>query len=136
MNGDCELRLRNLKFLRHEPSSDDVSPSEEKITAIRDARPPKEASEARSLMGLVQYSAKFMPDRASIARPIIKDLNREGILFERGPEQHSSFQELKRSITQEKKTLALYQVRCRTRIIADDSTVGLGAVRTQQQGVG
>ena len=71
MNGDkCEFRLSKLKFFGHELSSDGVSPSEEKIATIRDARSPKDASEVRSFMGLVQYSAKFMPDLASIARPI------------------------------------------------------------------
>ena len=42
VNGDkCELRLRKLTFFGHELSSDGVSPSEEKIITIRDARPPK-----------------------------------------------------------------------------------------------
>ena len=42
MNGDkCELRLRKLMFFGHELSSDGVSPSEEKIITIRDARSPK-----------------------------------------------------------------------------------------------
>ena len=36
-----------LKFFGHELSSDSVGPSEEKIAAIRDARPPEDASELR-----------------------------------------------------------------------------------------
>ena len=39
VNGDkCEFRLTKLKFFGHELSSDGVSPSEEKISTIRDAR--------------------------------------------------------------------------------------------------
>ena len=133
VNGDkCEFRLTKLKFFGHELSSDGVSPSEEKIAAIRDARSPKDASEVRSFMGLVQYSAKFMPDLASIARPI-QDLTRKGVPFVWAAEQQKAFQELKRLITQAE-TLAYYQVGCRTRIVADASPVGLGAVLTQQQG--
>ena len=133
VNGDkCECRLTKLKFFGHELSSGGVSPSEEKIAAIRDARSPKDASEVRPFMGLVQYSAKFMPDLASIARPI-QDLTRKGVPFVWGTEQQKAFQELKRLITQAE-TLAYYQVGCRTRIVAVASPVGLGAVLTQQQG--
>lgn len=127
MNGDkCEFRLTKLKFFGHELSSDGVSPSEEKIAAIRDARYPKDASEVRSFMGLVQCSAKFMPDLASIARPI-QDLTRKGVPFVWGAYG------VKHLITQAE-TLAYYKVGCRTRIVADASPVGLGAVLTQQQG--
>ena len=100
--------------------------SEGKIAAIRDARSPKDTSEVRSFMGLVQYSARFMPYLVSIARPI-QDLTRKRIPFVWGAEQRKGFQELKRLITQAE-TLAYYQVGCRTRIVADASPVGLGAV--------
>ena len=91
-----------------------------------------EGFEVRSFMGLVQYSAKFMPDLPSIARPI-QDLTRKGILFVWGAEQQKAFQDLKLLITHAE-TLPYYQVGCRTRIVADALPVGLGAVLTQQQG--
>ncbi len=47
-------------------------------------------------------------------------------------DQQFVFQELKRLITYAEK-LAYYKVGCRTRIVADASPVGYGAVLTQQQ---
>ncbi|XP_015775681.1 PREDICTED: uncharacterized protein LOC107353811 [Acropora digitifera] len=133
VNGDkCKFRLSKLIFYGHELSSDGGSPSQEKIANIRDARSPKDASEDRSFMGLVQYSAKFIPDLASITRPI-QDLTRKGVPFVWGAEQQKAFQELKRLITQAE-TLAYYQVGCRTRIVANALPVGLGVVVTLQQG--
>ena len=133
VNGDkCEFRLSKLTFFGHELTSDGINPSEEKIAAIRDARPPKDASEVRSFMGLVQYSAEFMPDVASVAKPI-QELTRKGVVFQWGEEQQTAFEELKHLIIQAE-TLAYFKVACRTRIIADASPVGLGAVLTQQQG--
>ena len=109
VNGDkCQFRLTKLTFFGHELTSNGIFPSEEKVAAIRDARLPKDASEVRSLMSLVQYSAKFMPDLASIAKPIQK-LTRKGVTFKWGAEQQRSFQELKKLITQVE-TLAYYQV--------------------------
>ena len=44
VNGEmCEFRLSKLTFFGHELTSDGVNPSEQKVAAIRDARPPKDA---------------------------------------------------------------------------------------------
>ena len=64
---------------------------EEKVAAIRDARPPKDTSEVRSFMGLVQYSAKFMSDVASVAKPN-QELARKGVTFKWGEEKLTAFQ--------------------------------------------
>ena len=64
-------------------------PSEGKVAAIRDAPPPNYASEVRSFMGLVQYSAKFMPEVASVAKPI-QELTRKGVTFKWGEEAETS----------------------------------------------
>ena len=133
VNGEkCEFWLSKLTFFSHELTSDGVNPSEEKVAAIRDARPPKDASEVRSFMGLVQYSAKLMPDVASITKPI-QELTRKSITFKWGEEQQSAFEELKGLITQAE-TLGYFKVNCRTRIVADASPVGLGGVLAQEQG--
>ncbi|PFX23985.1 Retrovirus-related Pol polyprotein from transposon 17.6 [Stylophora pistillata] len=133
VNGDrCQFRLLKLTFFGHELTSDGINPCEQKIAAIRDARPPKDANDVRSFMGIVQCSSKFMPDVASIAKPI-QELTRKGVVFHWGNEQQAAFEELNCLITQAE-TLACFKVGCRTRIIADASPVGLGAVLTQQQG--
>ncbi|KAK3855559.1 hypothetical protein Pcinc_038055 [Petrolisthes cinctipes] len=51
----CEFRLAKLKFFGHKVTKNGVRPSEEKIGAIRDAEPPKNSSEVRSFLGLVQF---------------------------------------------------------------------------------
>ena len=133
VNGEkCLFRLSKLTFFSHELSSDGVDLSEEKVAAIRDARSPKDASEVRSFMGLAQYLAKFMPDVASVAKPIQK-LTRKGVTFKWGEEQQTDFQDLKCLITPAE-TLGYIRVDCRTRIIADTSPVGPGAVFAQEQG--
>ena len=109
VNGEKrEFRLSKLTFFGHELTSDGVNPSEEKVAAIRDARPPKDASEGRSFMGLVQYSAKFTPDVASIAKPI-QELTRKGVTFQWGKEQQTAFEELRALVTQAE-TLGYFRV--------------------------
>ena len=69
-------------FFGHELTSDSihVNQCKKKIAAIRDARPPKDASEVQLFMDLVQYSLKFMPDIVSMAKPI-QELTRKGVMF-------------------------------------------------------
>lgn len=124
--GKFEFRPSKLIFFGYELTSDDINPSKEKIAVIRDARAPKDVSEVRSFMGLVQYSAKFMLDVASVARPI-QVLTRKGVKFVGGAEQQTAFERLKQMITQVD-TLTYYKVGCRTRIFADASPVGRGVV--------
>ncbi|PFX23119.1 Transposon Tf2-6 polyprotein [Stylophora pistillata] len=108
VNGDkCHFRLSKLTLFGHELTSDGINPCEEKIAALRDARPPKDANEVRSFMRIVQYSSKFMPDVASVTKPI-QELTRKGVVFHWGNEQQAAFEELKRLITQAE-TLAYFK---------------------------
>jgi len=85
-------------FFSYELASNGFNPSKEKVSAIRDAQPPKDTSEICSFTGLVQYSAKFMPDVASIAKPI-QELIKKGVTFKWGDDQQTACQELKCLVT-------------------------------------
>ena len=132
LNGEkCEFRLPRLTFFGHEVTKSGVNCSEEKVAAIQDATAPKNASEARSFMGLVQYVSRFIPNLSSVAEPIQK-LIRKGVKFEWGTDQQRAFEELKKGNTNAE-TLAYFDGDCQTRIVADASPVGIGAVLTQLQ---
>ena len=127
----CWFRLSKLTFFGHDLSSRGIKANGEKVQAIQNAQPPRNEKEARSFMGLVQYSAKFIPNLAAIGRPIM-DLTRKHVKFVWGKEQQSAFKRLK-SLISRADTLAYFKNDCKTRIIADASPVGLGAVLTQLQ---
>ena len=83
-------------------------------------------------MGLAQYSAKFLPDVASVSR-LIPELTTKGTKFVWGAEQQTVFESLKLMITQAD-MLAYYKVSWRTRIVIDASPVGLDVVLVRLQG--
>ena len=84
LNGDkCQFRLPKLTFFGHELSKKGVAPSDEKIAAVVNARAPKNISEVRSFVHLVQYSAKFIPNFSHEAEPlqdVYKMLRKEHVL--------------------------------------------------------
>ncbi|PIK56413.1 hypothetical protein BSL78_06657 [Apostichopus japonicus] len=94
----CEFRMTKLTFMGHTLSKDGVSPSDDKIHAIKHASEPKTASEVRSFLGLVQFVARFIPDLSTVSEPLRK-LTRKNEQFRWGPEQNKAFNTLKDSLT-------------------------------------
>ena len=127
----CQFRLPKSTFFGHDLSKQGISPSEEKVPAIQNAKPPQNTAEVRSFLGLVQYCAKFLPDYAQVAEPR-RILTRRDQQFMWGDAQEKSFQKLKDLLTQAD-TLAYFKNECRTRIVADAGPTGIGAVLTQLQ---
>ena len=128
----CQFQLPKLTFFGHDLSCDGISPSEEKVAAVKDAKPPQNAAEVKSFLGLVQYCAKFLPDFAQEAEPIRK-LTRKNQSLEWGKAQQQSFKKLNDLLTKAE-TLAYFKNDCETRIIADACPTGMGGVLTQVQG--
>ena len=127
----CQFRLPKLTFFGHDLSSKGISPNEEKVAAIQNAKAPQTTAEVRSFLGLVQYCAKFLPDFAQVAEPL-RMLTRKDQQFVWGDVQQKSFQKLKDLLIRAE-TLAYFRNECRTRIVADAGPTGIGAVLTQLQ---
>ena len=127
----CQFRLPKLTFFGHNLSKQGISPSEEKVSAIQNAKPPQNSAEVRSFLGLVQYCAKFLPDYSQVAEPL-RILTRKDQHFMWGDPQEKSFQRLKDLLTQAD-TLAYFKNECRTRIVANAGPTGIGIVLTQLQ---
>ena len=101
------------------------------MAAILNASPPQDASQVRSFVKLVQYSAKFLPNFAQEAEPL-RSLLRKNEPSLWGEAQERSFQKLKQLVAKAT-TLAYFRGDCNTRIIADAGSQDLGAVLTQLQ---
>ena len=127
-----QFRLHKLTFFGHDLSSEGVAPSEEMIAAVVNAQAPKNVSEVRSFVQLVQYSSKFIPNFSQVAEPLWK-LLRKGQPFVWGTEQQLAFEELKWLMTSAN-ALAYFRGDCKTRIVADAGADGLGAVLLQLHG--
>ena len=56
------FQITQVDFFGHELSKKGVALSDEKIAAVVNARAPKNISEVRSFVQLVQYSVKFIPN--------------------------------------------------------------------------
>ncbi|XP_030834780.1 uncharacterized protein K02A2.6-like [Strongylocentrotus purpuratus] len=125
----CKFGVSELDFMGHRLTSEGLNPGLAKVKAIAEAREPQTATEMRSFLGLVNYCAKFIPNFATLADPLRK-LTRKDTPFQFGHEQQQAFKALKESLMSAE-TLGYYDLNAPTKVIADASPVGLGAVLVQ-----
>ena len=68
--GKFLFSMSKQTFMRYLLSNQGIGPTESSVGAVVDAREPQNAEEVRSFLGLVNFSARFIPNLASIAEPL------------------------------------------------------------------
>ena len=131
----CQFRMDKVVFMGRLVSKYGIGPTGEKVRAVLESSRPATPTEVRSFLGMVGFSARFIPNFATIAEPL-RAISRQGVPLVWGSEQEASFQELKQQLASAP-VLAYFDKEAHTRVIADASPVGLGAVLVQEKnGVG
>ena len=126
----CEIGKTKLTFLGHVIDSNGIRPDPEKTEAIAKMSPPKSVSELRRLMGMINQLGKFTPNLAEMTQPLHELLSKKRTWMW-GPAQTKAFNQVKQELARPI-TLALYDLIAETKISADASSHGLGAVLMQK----
>lgn len=127
----CQFNMDRLVFMGILLTQKGIGPTAERVRAVTEAREPKNAAEVRSFLGLVGFSRRFIPQFATLSEPL-RRLTRKETTFTFGSEQKQAFQTLKTELARAG-ILAYFDKEAPTKIIADASPVGLGAVLVQKQ---
>ena len=127
----CEFGLTEIDYLGFRVSANGIAMSPKKVEVIRTAREPRNTREVAGFLGLVKWVGKFLPNLSTVAEPLMH-LCRDNRLFSWGEEQKKAFNDIKKMVG-DVKTLAYFDARCETFVVADASPHGLGAVLYQIQ---
>jgi hypothetical protein len=94
----CDFWLREIKFLGHTISQDEISVDPEKVQEVMDWEPPSTVRQIRSFLGLAGYYRRFIPDFSRIAKPMTK-LLKKGVKFEWSQKCEDVFHALRQHLT-------------------------------------
>lgn len=125
----CEIKVSEIVFLGHRLTPEGIYPTEDKLVAIQRFRAPQTKEELRSFLGLACYVSKFIPDMATITHPL-RELLKKDVKYKWESDQQHAFEKIKNAMVKPE-TLAYYDPKCETRLVADASPVGIGAVFIQ-----
>uniref|UniRef100_A0A147BN06 RNA-directed DNA polymerase n=1 Tax=Ixodes ricinus TaxID=34613 RepID=A0A147BN06_IXORI len=126
----CAFRKKEVKFLGHIVSSQGIKADPAKLSAIKKMEPPRDVSEVRSYLGMINHLAKFLPGLAEQTKPL-RDLLRHDAVWYWGEAQQQAFERTKAALITTP-ALAMYNPREHLTLSVDASSYGLGAVLLQE----
>ena len=110
---------------------DGCKPVQSKVKAIVDMLPPDCKKQFQSFIGMVNYLSKFSASLSELAEPI-RELSKEKVPFNWGPEHHESLKLVKKEIATAL-ILGYYNPKRTTVLQTDMSIKGLGACLLQDE---
>ena len=127
----CEFAKSSVEFLGTVVDANGIRADPKKVQAITEMETPKDPSELRRFLGMVNQLSKFQPHVADLTKPL-RDLLSTKNNWTWGEAQQRAFSALNEGLTSTP-TLALYDASRETRLSTDASSFGLGAVLMQKQ---
>ena len=125
----CFLFRPKVKYLGHVVSNEGIETDPDKISAVKDWPVPDNLTDVRSFVGLCSYYRRFIPDFATIAKPLLV-LTEKNSPFKWGSEQENSWLQLKEKLVSS--PILAYPDRDATFVLdTDASNYGIGAVLSQ-----
>ena len=126
-----QFKQTEVEFFRENYTVDGCKPVQSKVKAIVDMPPPDCKKQVQSFIGMVKYLSKFSAYLSEPAEPI-RELSKEKVPFNWGPEHQESFKLVRKEIATAP-ILAYYNPRKTTVLQTDVSIDGLGACLLQDK---
>ena len=127
----CDIKQAKLEYYGLNFSAEGMEPSPKRMEALVQMSEPSSSTEVQSLLGMTNFSARFIRNYSSITEPL-RRLTRQDAEFEWGPDQRHAFKTLVDKLSG-KPVLAFFDIKLKTEILVDASPVGLGGILVQYE---
>ena len=122
----CSFLQTSVIYLGYKIDAEGIHATDNKVKAILKAPTPKNVSELRAFLGMLNYYGKFLSNLSTLVHPL-NELLKTGHRWEWRPDCDKAFQEAKRQLS-EAPVLVHYDPVLPIRLAGDASSYGLGAV--------
>lgn len=130
----CQWLVSECQYLGHKLSPTGISPTVDKVEAITNAPPPKDAEALQSWLGLVNYYHQYLPNAATVLAPL-NNLTKKNVRFKWTAECQSAFEATKELLVQSS-GLSFYDPKKDLVVTCDASPYGVGSVLSMVDGEG
>ena len=130
----CSFFQSTVEFLGHQISANTTAATADKVAAVRDWPTPTTVKEVQSFLGFANFLRRYIKGFSTIAAPITA-LTSQGNRFHWTTAANDAFVALKAAITSAP-TLQIPSADVTHRLHTDASSIGIGAMLTQDQGNG
>ena len=122
----CMFFAPEVVYLGHRITESGLQPTLDKVQAVVDAPDPRNTTELKSFLGLVNYYGKFIPQLSTIEAPLNRLLNKD-VQWSWGTAQRNAFQILKQQLMSAE-VLVHFNPELPLILSCDASPYGVGAV--------
>ena len=126
----CKFLLPSVEYLGHKISAQGLQPTESKIQDLQDAPVPKDVSQLKAFLGLLNYYGKFIPNLSTLLAPLHRLLEKS-TTWHWGSDQQEAFDKVKKVLTSDR-ILTHYDPTRPLILACDASPYGVGAVLSHQ----
>ena len=126
-----QIGLSEVTYVGHRLTGEGLKPTDERVKAIKSLPRPTNLQELQTVLGMISYVSKFIPNMSEINAPL-RDLKTQE--WNWGKDQESAFVKLKSMLTSNT-ILQYYDVTKPVLISVDASMRGLGAAMIQENKV-
>ncbi|XP_060542061.1 uncharacterized protein K02A2.6-like [Pantherophis guttatus] len=126
----CIIGVQEVEFLGFLIDSTGIHPTKSKVEAIHEAPSPKNKTELQAFLGLLNFYAIFLKQKATVAEPLHRLLGKSAS-WKWGQEEEAAFRAIKGLLTS-KSVLIQYSETLPIRLTCDASPYGVGAVLSHE----
>ena len=126
-----QYKKTEFDFFGETYTTDGFKPAQSKVSAIVEMSPPTCKKQVQSFIGMVNYLSKFSARLSELVEPI-RELSKDKVPFNWGPEHKAAFKQIKKEIARAP-IAAYYNPNKETILQTNASIKGLGACLLQDQ---